>query len=147
MQQTSTIEHYGMLLEPWVHYVPVDYDFGNLVARVAWALRNPAESQAIRARANSYAQSVLKRRATVAYAKLLMQEYARLLNYTVKLRPGALKVDPAAVSSAIEDEQRAKGEGDDATATSGSAAARATSWACLALMMVAVVAAQGQLAC
>lgn len=34
-------------LVPWVHYIPVDVDFGNLVERAQWCVDNPAQCEVI----------------------------------------------------------------------------------------------------
>ncbi len=79
-QETMCREWYALLLEPWVHYVPVDYHFGNLRAAAGWALC-PANAPAVRAmlrRLATYADAVLSRATAVAYAAALMERYADL---------------------------------------------------------------------
>ena len=49
-----------------------DYDFGNLVERVVWAVRHPISALAIRDRMNTYAESVATRDAAVEYTRLLL---------------------------------------------------------------------------
>ena len=40
-------EWFDERLAPWVHYLPVDFDLGNLDALLAWAVSHDREAQAM----------------------------------------------------------------------------------------------------
>ena len=44
-QDSAYYEHFYHRLEPWVHYVPVERDIGDLVKRLEWARENDEKAR------------------------------------------------------------------------------------------------------
>ena len=79
-QETMCREWYTLLLEPWRHYIPVDYHFSNLGAAAAWTLcpKHASSVNAMLQRLEEYANIVLKRETATAYASALLRKYSAL---------------------------------------------------------------------
>jgi len=76
-QETMCREWYTMLLEPWVHYVPLDYHLTNLHAAAHWAL-DPDNSRHVRRivdNLRTYVEEMLSTEAIITYAAALLREY------------------------------------------------------------------------
>lgn len=56
-------EYFSKLLQPWVHFVPVQRDLTDLLDRVQWCIDNPSHAAAIAARALQFAKQHLTRAA------------------------------------------------------------------------------------
>lgn len=77
--QTSTVyQWYEPLLVPWVHYVPVDKWFRNLVRHVQWARANDDHARRITVAAREFAEKFLSDDAILEYMAVLLQHYAPL---------------------------------------------------------------------
>lgn len=85
-------EYYGMRLQPWVHYVPVDYTLANLTAAVEWARAHDGEVWRIVANMQAYADKFNTAEFAVQYTYELLKKYAELLDYTVVKRFGGRAV-------------------------------------------------------
>lgn len=129
-QEVECGEFYDDALRPWVHYVPISYTFSNLTQAMQWALSHPAELRTIRRNARKYARSILMPRHVVAYAQQLLQRYAALLHYKVRLDPQAAAVQkneqltfepPGAYRKTVGPCRRPDGNFDKALATCGRA--------------------------
>lgn len=81
-------EFYALRLRPWVHYIPVDYNFKNLSASVEWAMSHEIEVLRMIERMHQYAESFNTAEFAVEYMAELLRMYAGLLDYHVKRRPG-----------------------------------------------------------
>merc|ERR1740139_408582 len=88
-QEVHCGEFYDAGLRPWVHYIPISYTFSNLTAAMQWALSHPRELLQIRRNARKYARATLLPSRVVAFAQQLLERYARLLHYRVRLEPDA----------------------------------------------------------
>lgn len=53
--QTWTMEDQ---LQPWIHYIPVDSDLGNLETRMDWVLQHPNEAKKISGRASEWIEEL-----------------------------------------------------------------------------------------
>lgn len=78
-QQSTVYQWYEPLLTPWVHYVPVDRWFRNLVVRVRWARGNDRAAQEIVRNAEEFADKYLSEDAIIEYVAILLQKYATLM--------------------------------------------------------------------
>eukprot|EP00927_Polykrikos_kofoidii_P050630 TRINITY_DN44520_c0_g1_i1.p1 TRINITY_DN44520_c0_g1~~TRINITY_DN44520_c0_g1_i1.p1 ORF type:complete len:578 (+),score=47.17 TRINITY_DN44520_c0_g1_i1:33-1736(+) len=67
------------LLEPWVHYVPVRYDLGDLVMRLQWLADHDEEAKRIALRGREFAHRYLTCDAIVYYVDRLLHAYAARL--------------------------------------------------------------------
>jgi hypothetical protein len=82
-QDTQCIEPFGMLLRPFVHYIPVDYTFSNLTAAMLWARSHTAEVRRIIRAQHRYAKRYVTPQAVRLYVQGLMTEYSKLMTYKV----------------------------------------------------------------
>jgi len=78
-----------MFLEPWVHYIPVDYTFNNLTNAILWADKHPKEIDEMRVRKIQYALNHVTLDAVHTYVSELINSYIELLLYDVTLREKA----------------------------------------------------------
>lgn len=85
-----------LLLEPWTHYLPVDYHLGDLTGRIAWAV-DPARQPAVQrmvGRMHEYAEAVLTTRGMLDYAAEVLRRYAGSMTMdseeAVAARPDAM---------------------------------------------------------
>mmetsp|Transcript_52995 Transcript_52995/g.102286 ORF Transcript_52995/g.102286 Transcript_52995/m.102286 type:complete len:543 (-) Transcript_52995:79-1707(-) len=53
-------EHVDMLMKPYEHYVPIEYDLSDLAAKVEWLQQNDAEAQRIASQGRSLAESRMR---------------------------------------------------------------------------------------
>ena len=93
IQDFQCIEFYGMRLEPWVHYIPVDYWFKNLTHAVIWAENNPDAVMKMNKAKMSYAKQYLSTHRVEEYVYKLLSGYADLISEDITLRPDATRVD------------------------------------------------------
>jgi len=89
IQENKCVEFYGMFLEPWVHYIPVDYTFNNLTNAILWADKHPKEIDEMRVRKIQYALNHVTLDAVHTYVSELINSYIELLLYDVTLREKA----------------------------------------------------------
>ena len=78
-------------MEPWVHYVPLEYWFGNLHTVTEWAA-DPVNSEALRTIAQNgrrFVDAVLRPAAVLDYAVELLRGYEAALRYRVHKRKDA----------------------------------------------------------
>ncbi len=76
LQQTPCIEYYGMMLEPYVHYIPVNYHFTDLAEKIRWGNDNDDKVKEIVRNANAFAARVLSQRSTEIFAAALLVTHA-----------------------------------------------------------------------
>lgn len=88
LQETPCTEFFTGLLVPWVHYVPVRNDLGDLVDRVAWAWAHDEAARDIGLNAAEFARTHLSSAAWHAYFEAAMLRYASLMTYTPRRRLG-----------------------------------------------------------
>ena len=87
-QESFCEEYYVLAATPWVHYVPVAYDYHNLRAAVAWANAHPRDVATIAANARDFAATWLTSTGIVAYFRALLLEIANATRYDVAARLG-----------------------------------------------------------
>lgn len=76
------------LLRPYVHFLPVKYDFRDLVGVVRWANAHPAEAERIAAAAVDFSRRFLRQAGIQEYILLLLQAYAEKIRFSVVPRDG-----------------------------------------------------------
>lgn len=81
-------EYYALRLLPWVHYIPVDYNFKNLSKAVSWAMSHDQEVVAMVDRMHQYAERYNTADFAIDYTFELLVKYTHLLGYDVVRRPG-----------------------------------------------------------
>jgi hypothetical protein len=65
-------------LVPWVHYIPVAYDYSDMMERIAWLEENDEEARRIGERAMEFMQGYVRRNEMRCYTGLAMIEYCAL---------------------------------------------------------------------
>lgn len=91
-QMSYSDEWYGHFLQPWVHYVPVDYYLSNLKKQIEWVLSHPQEAARIGRNAQSLISHIKSGDFLLNYTAHLMTEYANnVLNQSANwpFRPAA----------------------------------------------------------
>lgn len=78
MHEAETREFYTPLLQPWVHYIPTDLMFKDLVQNVEWAIENDETVQQIVRNGNAFADRYISERAMQQYWEVAIEEFARL---------------------------------------------------------------------
>jgi len=90
-QMTPCHEFWDSFFEPWVHYIPVDYDLQDIVDKVKWCLGHQVECEQIAARAFEQAKRVFQREHILQYGITLISEIAKRQNASeITIRSGAL---------------------------------------------------------
>jgi hypothetical protein len=94
LQETNCREYYGLKLEPWVHYVPLDHDFHALEAAYDWAAAHEADVLAMVDNMHAYAEHVVSAAAVRAYAAHVLRHLGGALDYAPAHRPHAVPAAP-----------------------------------------------------
>jgi len=92
--ESNQIEWFYPLLQPFVHYIPVQFDaqaaahnpLPDLVEKIAWAEANPKVVANIMHNANKFATTHLSEHSLSCYSLQLLDEYARLFSDAHKLK-------------------------------------------------------------
>lgn len=81
-QASAVHQWYEPLLVPWVHYVPLDRWFRDLVENILWARQNDDLARAVARNAELFATRFLSEDAILEYLAVFLPKYAELLtNY------------------------------------------------------------------
>jgi len=72
-------EFFYPMLEPYVHYIPTDILFGDLVRQVEWARANDDKMKEMVKNMNDMAGACLTEQAMLGYARTAITEYTKLL--------------------------------------------------------------------
>ena len=76
-QTSNYIQWYYSLLEPYVHYIPFDYDCADLIEKIEWAKQNDEKAQEIIKNANFIAENCLKYSDLLLYLYWVITKYAQ----------------------------------------------------------------------
>ena len=82
LQQSYCREIYSFGLQPWVHFIPVDYFLNSLYTAWLWAQDHPDDVARIVENAHEFARSALSVHANVATAQKLLELYAAAQHFT-----------------------------------------------------------------
>jgi hypothetical protein len=97
-------EFYATQLLPFVHYVPVDYNWRNLTEAVEWARKSDGEARKLVRNMNRYAHSAVGTLDRVAeYGRRLLRGYHELLVNKSFLFPVGMRLDDAVRSTTRHD--------------------------------------------
>lgn len=77
-QKSAVSQWYEPLLTGWVHYVPVDRWFRDLVESVRWAQQNDRKAQQVAENGMAFAERFLTEDAILEYLAILLQKYSEL---------------------------------------------------------------------
>ena len=77
-QESNEIQWYSKGLQPYIHYVPVDYDLNDVIEKIHWAMLNEHQIQLISQNARNFAYNNLSYSKIIQYLQLLLIEYAAL---------------------------------------------------------------------
>ena len=75
-------EFYALHLRPWVHYIPVDYNFRNLIESMEWAMQNEDQVRLMIDRMHEYAEKYNTAEFAIKYTVELLIRYSQLLDYS-----------------------------------------------------------------
>ena len=92
-QQSFSSEYFYPLLQPWVHYVPLEPSLRDLDDRLAWAQAHQREAKAIADAAAAFARQHLHTRSVACYWWQLLSALAVLENFEPRTS-GALGFHP-----------------------------------------------------
>lgn len=76
-QDSPYYEHFYSQLEPWVHYVPMSRDLGDVEERVQWARDHDGEARQIGRNAQEFVRENLMPKETYCYIARLLTEYSK----------------------------------------------------------------------
>eukprot|EP00937_MAST-01D_sp_MAST-1D-sp2_P000358 g358.t1 len=104
MQEGPCREWYTLAMEPWAHYIPLEYHFGNLGAVARWAgrgvpgtgargARRARRLAALRRRSAAFARALLSPRAIRRYADAALRGLARAQRYALQRHAGAVPAE------------------------------------------------------
>lgn len=94
LQKTPCHEYYQDLMQPYVHYVPVDGIFSDLPKQVEWGRSNQKEAALIANNSAKLAKKYLTSKAIKCYMEFILHRYISLFNYKPSLRPKAVRWSP-----------------------------------------------------
>lgn len=77
-QKSAVSQWYEALLSGWVHYVPVDRWFRDLVENIRWAQQNDEKARQIAENGVAFAERFLTEDAILEYLAILLQKYSEL---------------------------------------------------------------------
>ena len=83
-------EWYDFLLEPWVHYIPVDHLFNALPAVLQWARDHDDDVRQISKNADEYAQFFLTGNAFRVHTLSILRRLSQLERYDIDPLPGSV---------------------------------------------------------
>lgn len=99
-QESEVHQWYEPLLVKWVHFVPVDRWFGNLIENIQWARQHDERALQIVNNAQQFARKFLSEDAILEFFALLLQKYSHMQR---DARHGAAPVlNPCLHSRAIQ---------------------------------------------
>ena len=81
-QETPAIEWYYDDLLPYVHYVPLSYNFGDIEQKVRWAQFHDKKARAIAKRSKAYVERYLTHDNIFCYMYRLLKRYAAAQRFT-----------------------------------------------------------------
>jgi hypothetical protein len=76
-QDSPNVQWYYRAIQPWVHYIPVQSDFSDLIEKLRWAEAHEELAEAIVKRAQGFAKKNLKKSDIRHYLVLLLKAYAK----------------------------------------------------------------------
>ena len=80
VQETRCVEWYTPMLQPWVHYLPVDGQLNDLVAVIKWAQQNDDAVWRMSQAGMEFATNVISRVGMVYYTQRLIRGYVERLH-------------------------------------------------------------------
>ncbi|KAG1655117.1 hypothetical protein FOA52_007270 [Chlamydomonas sp. UWO 241] len=75
-QESHTLEFFYDKLEPYVHYIPVSYNFGDLLHKIRWAQRHDAQAKTIADNAKVFAEEHFTTATFDCYLARVLRRYA-----------------------------------------------------------------------
>lgn len=76
IHQAETQEFFTPLLEPWIHYIPTDLHFTDLVKNIKWARDHDQFVQQIVRNQNAFADRYITERSMQQYWEVALQEFS-----------------------------------------------------------------------
>jgi hypothetical protein len=88
-QESDEVQYFYGALKPFVHYIPVKNNMGDLLEKIAWAKEHDAECRAIAEKARAFAIENLMPNQIYSYLYWVLNEYAYLQTFS------SLEIDPS----------------------------------------------------
>lgn len=76
VHEAESREFFTPLMKPWVHYIPTDLMFGDLVKNVEWAKRHDGAVQQIVRNQNAFAERYISERSMKIYWEIALRLFA-----------------------------------------------------------------------
>lgn len=76
IHEAETQEYFTPLLEPWVHYIPTNLMFSDLVENIRWAVKNDRAVQGIVRNQLEFAHQYISEAAMELYWDIAMEQFA-----------------------------------------------------------------------
>ena len=77
-QSSPYFQWYYRALQPYVHFIPLQNDLGDLIEKIDWAITHDEACRAISREARAFAHQNLSRNAIDYYLYLVLREYRKL---------------------------------------------------------------------
>lgn len=84
-QESPYTEFWYHSLKPYVHYIPLSFDGGDLLEKVQWAREHDAEAQQLALNAKQLAEAAFTDESIGCYWHQLLQRYAQLQAFKPQL--------------------------------------------------------------
>ena len=76
-------EWFEPFLQPWVHYVPVQWDLSNLEEQILWAMNHESEAQNIAFRAQKAGEMLFEPNSMACYTYVALKTMHAFMGYTL----------------------------------------------------------------
>ena len=95
LQTTEFEYHFSARLKPWVHYVPIAYNLGDVIRKVAWLKAHDHAAYKIAQNGKAFGESFLRLEDYFCYFGTLLHSLGKLYeksNATIPFDPKPLQV-------------------------------------------------------
>ena len=82
-QEERMYEWFEPFLQPWVHYVPVQWDLSNLEEQILWAMNHESEAQNIAFRAQKAGEMLFEPNSMACYTYVALKTMHAFMGYTL----------------------------------------------------------------
>eukprot|EP00002_Diphylleia_rotans_P033554 TRINITY_DN7144_c0_g1_i1.p1 TRINITY_DN7144_c0_g1~~TRINITY_DN7144_c0_g1_i1.p1 ORF type:complete len:526 (-),score=89.05 TRINITY_DN7144_c0_g1_i1:139-1716(-) len=86
-------EYFQNLPVPYKHYIPIEYDFTDLIDKIKWAKEHDEAAYRMAEHGTIWARNHLRYEEIFCYYGKMLTEYTKLLDFAPTLSPDAVRVD------------------------------------------------------
>ncbi|KAG1655116.1 hypothetical protein FOA52_007269 [Chlamydomonas sp. UWO 241] len=116
-QESHTLEFFYEKLEPYVHYIPVSYNFGDLLHKIRWAQSHDAQAKKIADNAKAFAEEHFTKATFECYLARVLRRYAAAQRFAPGLFYDGFKANTSMASAGSKGFTRARPEDPGAWAS------------------------------